>query len=502
MKAKTLWTWILCAATAIVHAQQTKPAENARETEAQTIEKCLRDLQSDDVDDRRRAAMIIGKYHTQITDAAVIRCLRDPDRQVRQSALVSLTEERYLPTQARMEIFRLLLDSDVHIRRLASSMIPEASGVMIRGPVQLNGNMVIRAGGGRSDDDNAEILLILNQALDDKDFSVRRNVLAAARFFPQSLDPERLEKFFKDESNEVRVLALMSYGRAYLPEERTAKAIAPLVDDPDVSVRQEVARQAGRYAAHGDAILAKLLEDKDIVVRVEAVRAYANHQNEQAFEPLKKTILDENVPSEYRRLLLPPLRDFGEQGMPVFESLLKGRNATMAAEAMNMLAINRSKKIKPAFFISYLDSPQEDVRKGAMRALNILSRELSADDIKLIMKSKSHEGKMMGLRTSSRLEREDRIQLMQDACLDDDEDIRVYGLREIGLLRPEGWQELLLASMEDPSARIQMIAAEGLSRFPTAEAQTALRAYLPNCPDVRVQRMIERALARRPIPVR
>jgi len=274
------------------------------------------------------------------------------------------------------------------------------------------------------------------------------------------------------------------------------------VDDPDVSVRQEVARQAGRYAAHGDAILAKLLEDKDIVVRVEAVRAYANHQNEQAFEPLKKTILDENVPSEYRRLLLPPLRDFGERGMPVFESLLKGRNATMAAEAMNMLAINRSKKIKPAFFILYLDSPQEDVRKGAMRALNILSRELSADDIKLIMKSKSHEGKMMGLRTSSRLEREDRIQLMQDACLDDDEDIRVYGLREIGLLRPEGWQELLLASMEDPSARIQMIAAEGLSRFPTAEAQTALRAYLPNCPDVRVQRMIERALARRPIPVR
>ena len=46
----------------------------------------------------------------------------------------TLTEERFLPAAARMDVFRLLLDPDVHIRRLASAMIPEASGVMIRGP--------------------------------------------------------------------------------------------------------------------------------------------------------------------------------------------------------------------------------------------------------------------------------------------------------------------------------------------------------------------------------
>lgn len=501
MKAKTLWTLFLVVATIAAQAQDEKMEKLVRETEAQTIAKCLRDLKSDDVDARRLAAMVIGKYRTPMTDAAIIQCLRDPDRQVRQSALVSLTEERFLPEKARMEIFRLLLDPDVHIRRLASSMIPEASGITIRGPVQIRGNVVIQAGGGRSDVDTAEALMILNMALDDKDFSVRRNVLSAARYFPEPLESERLEKFFKDDSKEVRVLALTLYGRAIQSEQNVAEKIAFLTDDPEAAVRKEVARIAGQLGKHGNDILAKLLEDKDIGVRVEAVRSYARKADDKAFEALKKMVLDENVPGDYRRLLLPPLHNFDERAVPVYEALLKGRNSVLAADAINMLATGHSQKMPAAFFVPHLDSPQPEVRKGAMRALNIMSRELTAEDIRLIMKSKSHEGKLLGLRMSSRLERPERLQIMQDACLDDDEDVRVYGLREIGLLRPEGWDEMLLASLEDPSEKIKLIAAEGLSRFPTEKIQTALREYLPNCNDVRVQRMVQRALARRPIPV-
>ena len=501
MNAKTLSMLILVAAMAVGRAQEAKPVEATRETEAETIAKCLRDLKSDDVDARRRAAMVIGKYRTPAAEAAVIQCLRDPDRQVRQSALVSLTEERFLPVTARMDIFRLLLDSDVHIRRLASAMIPEASGAMLHGSVQIRGNTVIQVDNGQSNINNAEALLILNQALDDEDFSVRRNVLSAARYFPEQIEPERLEKFFKDESKEVRVLALTLYGRAPLAEEQAVKTILPLADDSEAAVRLEVARLAGRYMKKGDDILSKLLDDKDVGVRVEAVRAYANHHNEKSFEPLKKTILDENIPADHRRLLLMPLRDYGEQSIPVFEGLLKGKNTTLAVDAMNMLATGRGQKLPPAFFVAYLDAPQEDIRKGAMRALNIMSRELAAGDIQLIMKSKSHEGKMLGLRMSSRLQREDRIPLMQDACLDDDVEVRVYGLREIGLLKPEGWDEMLLASLEDPEEQIQQIAAEGLSRFPTEKIQNALREYLPNCKDIRVQRMIQRALARRPLQI-
>ena len=64
MRSKALWLLVLCTMMAVVRAQNAKPVEMPRETEAQTVAKCLRDLKSDDVDARRRAAMIIGKYRT------------------------------------------------------------------------------------------------------------------------------------------------------------------------------------------------------------------------------------------------------------------------------------------------------------------------------------------------------------------------------------------------------------------------------------------------------
>ncbi|MDD4099418.1 MAG: hypothetical protein PHC30_11670, partial [Lentisphaeria bacterium] len=53
------------------------PAGQLAETERETIAKCLRDLKSPAVEDRRRAAMTTGKYRTPEAEQAVIDCLSD-----------------------------------------------------------------------------------------------------------------------------------------------------------------------------------------------------------------------------------------------------------------------------------------------------------------------------------------------------------------------------------------------------------------------------------------
>ena len=112
-----------------------------------------------------------------------------------------------------MPVFRLLRDPDVHIRRIASALIPEASGVSLSGPIAITGNITIRAGGGRTDDETEEALACLNHALSDDDPSVRRNVLSGARFFPKPLSPAKIETFFADPDAEVRTLALIAYAQ-------------------------------------------------------------------------------------------------------------------------------------------------------------------------------------------------------------------------------------------------------------------------------------------------
>ena len=83
-------------------------AANTVESEAETISKCLEDLNSKSVDIRKRAILILGKYSNSLARNAIIRSLKDPDADIRRSALVSLTERSPLPPNSRDSILRLL----------------------------------------------------------------------------------------------------------------------------------------------------------------------------------------------------------------------------------------------------------------------------------------------------------------------------------------------------------------------------------------------------------
>ena len=95
-----------------------------QESESETIEKCLQDLKSDSIPVRKRAVLILGKYSNPIASKAIIRSLEDYDATIRRSALVSITEKPITP-DAVEPVLKMIGDGDVHIRRIASSFIPE-----------------------------------------------------------------------------------------------------------------------------------------------------------------------------------------------------------------------------------------------------------------------------------------------------------------------------------------------------------------------------------------
>lgn len=474
--------------------------DEKRETEEETIARCLRDLKSEDVESRRRAAMLLGKYRTPEAEEAMVACLKDSDRQIRQSALVSLTEGPMLPASARMEIFRLLRDPDVHIRRIASSVLPEASGVVLRGAIQLSSNVNIRSGGGRTQAESAEALACLNEALDDQDASVRRNVLMAARYFPEALDYRKLVKFFRDPSSEVRVLSLILFSRSHGNELERAGLVAELANDPEPLVRLEVARLAGSLGQPGVEILRKLLEDGSAPVKVEAVRQLAMRLDEDIFPKLQELILDENLPADLRRQLMYSLYNYGDRSIPTYKTLLAGTNPTLAGEALAVLGANKQLNLKPEFFIEYISSEHEPIRKAAQRALQGRIRDLTAENIRMLLKTQVAEAKMLALRAVINLDRSERGAVFVDACMDEDTQVRTYALKQLPVYKPEGWDEILIATLDDQDDLVRQVAADAMTRWPTKAFQEALNGYLPNCKDQRLKVRIEKALKRRPIP--
>ena len=474
---------IFCLVMLAVPSVASAQSAPRQDTEEETIAKCLDDLQSQDVNRRRRAAMLIGKYDTPEAEAAVVRCLSDEDAQVRQSALVALTEERGLPFGAGIQVFRLLKDDNVHIRRLASSILPEALGVSLSGPVSLNPELRLQARGSRAEEDNLLILKLMNEALHDEDASVRRNVLAASRYFSMPLSQRDLAPFLQDSDKELRCLALLAYQRIIGNEAERAKEIAPLSGDPVPQVRSILCAVAASLGEAGSPILKRLFEDADANVRFEAISKYAQQFQPDSFSILQDAILDESIPASLRVKLCAQLRYFRKEAGDFAKSLLEHPNNSIKAAALQLFASNAFGELPTEYLLSLVDSEDAEIRQSTIRILQARLRNPppARDVIERLFASPYSNVRILALNLARSLpNKKEYEQLFLDAMLDDDVTVRKTALQSLTFLRPEGFEELLITSLEDEEAEIRETAANTLCiGLPNPKVAEALKKALP-----------------------
>ena len=446
-----------------------RTVQPGHDTEEETIAKCLDDLKSQDVAHRRRAAMLIGKYDTPAATEAVIRCLMDTDAQVRQSALVSLSEQNYLPSEARMYVFRLLEDENVHIRRLASSMLPEALGGAYSRFSNVNPSVQVHARGNRTDVENEQVLTAMNKALYDSDPSVRRNVLAAARYFPVPLSQKGLERFLRDDDKEVRSLALLAYTRTIGHEAERAAAIMHLVDDPVPQVRTILVTTAASLGEYGAPILKKLFADTDSNVRFEALNKYTLQFQPDSYSVLKAAILDDTLPMAQRAKLCSNLRYFRQQAAEFAKSLLDSPHNAIRAAVLPLFSSNAFGELPIDYFLSLADEKNEEIRSQALRILQARLRNPppAKATIEKLFASRHANVRLLAVNLMS-LPTVQRscVDLIQDAVLDDDAAIRKAAIRLLATVRPLGWEELIAASLEDEDLDIREAAATAVCQPP------------------------------------
>ena len=461
------------------------------ESEEETIGKCLRDLQSSDLSTRRAAALVIGKYNSDEAKAALLRCLNDPDAGIRQSALVSLTEdERRLLPETSQAILRMLTDEDVHIRRIASSLLDKAAGGN-----RIIGSRIVIRGQLRQPEalQQPDTIKYLNLALQDSDPSVRRNILLAAGNFPGVLRRENLESFFVSDSAELQALALRAYARCQDEEELRALQVQPLLNSPHTAVRFELVYLAANLGPAGLPLLEELAKDPDAQVRLAAIGILANDITEQNLARLKGALLDESLPAELRAQLITPLRRYAEQALPVCAELLGSGSAALRVAALRMLAFQKPETVQPQIFLDALADNSPEARQLAMLALRRGKSNLSAEKIKQVFHNPHADVRALAFRLT-----EDPailLELAQQSLLDEEPLLRKSALQIYARQRPEGFQEMLLAALEDQDISIQEQAALSLLPFNrNQEVFAALQKYL----DITQNQQLKARLQRMP----
>jgi HEAT repeat protein len=450
--------------------------------------------------------MILGKYRAAAAVAAVVTCLRDPDAEVRRSAAVAVSEWDVMPPAARAEILRLTGDANVHVRRVASSMLPEILGGrfgMAEGMI-LSDREAPAMGGPRAP--VGETADILNRALGDEDVTVRRNVLTAARYLPGVLRQEALAPALQDPDREVRVLAVQSFAQLRGDEAGRGQVLAALAADADSTVRREVAGALGRLGESGFGGLERLAADPDAGVRSRAVRELVQLQHPRGLELIERSVADDAIPADERRSLLVYVGFYGEDARPLLTRLSTDRSVLLRAEAIRGLSrLSGAAGGGAGFLVPCLEDESIEVRRAAAQGLTqwLSSRRSPATpapwptdaDLARLQASPFADVRLLAVRLASMLPPEARVGVLADACLDDDTPVRCEAILHLALLGTPAALDLVARSLEDPEAEVALAAVRALAMRPSAQSRQWLQAFHDRCPDGAVKATVADVLA-------
>lgn len=467
------------------------------ETESETIAKCLRDFAGVDVKLRRRAILILGKYTDPKAQQALIRALADEDAVVRQSALVSLSEKPATLISVRKPVVRLLGDSDVHIRRIASSQLRAVFG----GGLRMVGMVPGRGRSGSVLQDQGEVAL-LNAALADEDATVRKNVLALHPYVGKFFEPAALEGCLRDGDREVRVIAVQAYAAATRAGKGGPTALAGLVRDPDAIVRREVVRALGAHGTQAAPMLLQLARDADPVVRCEAVKLLARIGDPKAFALLSGILADPAVAVDERRGLVRYMYRFPGQAEDVLLALAQSGPVTLRAEAVQVLGRLRDSTAPVTVFLRFANDESSSVRRAAMGVLQRRVKELTSDQVRGLMASDHVDVRRSALALLGVLPPEEGAELIIDGLLDEDVDIRRGAIQLVHTRRIPDWQQLLADSLLDENVEIRRAAADALLRTVDPASRRVVSEFLQNNEDPELATYMRMQLIRRRRPVR
>jgi len=496
--------FLLLLLVAFLLVMSEKRAMAQPESEEDTVRRCLEDLQSQDAAVRRRGALVVGKYDVPEAREALARCLDDEDAQVRRSALVSLAEGHNLSEAVKLPVMRRLADTDVEVRRLASSLLPECLGAMRRiMPVPFGLGEVPRVKEQKpAVDEQAEIKALLSRSLKDEDASVCQNVLRALKYYPHPVDRKLLERFLEGDSVEHVLLALVAYARCQGEEAERVAMVAPLVRRPEATVRGNLVRFLDSIQSEEAVpVLQQLAEDSDDKVALPALRQLARRKAPGMFEKIKARVLDGNSSLEERRQMLFSLAGYGPDALlPVCRQILESKETpvVLQAAALQMLGTREMQdKVKITEILSLLNHPDTRMRRAVMGLMHSRQQELSQDNLRDFEKTPYPDVRESLLKWSGK-QKPWQLDLARQYCVDDSAAVRLLALTVLFRERDDGWEEMAVAALEDDSTEIQMLAVTQLMRMARVAPATieAVEDYRQRCQDQKRLPMLDRAILR------
>lgn len=445
----------------------------------ETVEKAIDQYQSENPDVRRSAVMLLGKYPVPPARETVAQALKDPDAGVRQAALVSALEEQTQINGAfRGKLLPLLADPEVSIRRIASSSLPM---------IVHSYPFVLHPGTGQMERQlpgNAK--KILQAAFRDDDVSVRRNMVDNYPLLRIDLPQETVISLLHDTDVQVAVHSL-SWGLALLEPPTLKRELESLVRHESETFRLELARALqSRPIPEALEALGRLVDDPSPAVALEAMLASFQHRpSVELYEKMVELYRDQAGASDVGQRVIFAAQMLGDRGEPYLREWLADKNPAHRQQAARVYLSRFAEQAETGFLLSLLEDPVQEVRLQAVRALMQTHERLTAEHVRQLISSRHTDVRRSAAGLTRFLPTEAAEGILLDLLLDNERDVQLAALQQIGQRRIEGWEEIMGITLEVDDPITSRTAVEWLMRNPTPKTLKILRAYRktnPNTP--------------------
>ncbi len=495
---RTLFVLLFSAASGAAAqgpVMQAAPADQpthwaGEETAEETITKALGDMASDNAEDRRRAALVLGKYEHPRAMVGLARSLSDEAATVRRAALVSIAEHPQWLAKLAPLILGRLDDSDVHIRRIASSVLPQTmSGYFaVRTVRQSDGKIVRDKPPSRFEPETAATV---RSAFRDADATVRKNMLTYHYYFLELLTPQLIAPLLEDPERDVRVLAVQAAARV-MNDAQFVDAAQPPVQDDDRLVRLQAAKMLGRiHERQALPLLQAMTGDQDPEVAGEAVLAVVRRGRRPEHVEVETFLARQDVDIRTGLLILASLPALGAESEPLLRDYFNHARAEYRAAAFNAYGNAFAPGRDPAEFRAFLDDPSQQVRQAVLRAMT-RAKPLARDDILALITSNYPDIRAYGARSSARLGRKEAAPILNDLIFDENDSVRQAAITMMARLQVPGWIKVATLSLQDDDDGIQRTAAMALAASDAQEAEQALDQFLRTTDNAQLKALLAR----------
>lgn len=452
------------------------PSPTSMETEKETIAKCLRDLKSEDSEIRKRAALILGKYEKKEAVAALISQLDDPVADVRRTALVSLLENNFIPSNASIRVLEMMADSDVHIRRLASSCVPQAMifNRFVRRLPNSQGSQKVSML-------PPDAVKAIKAAFSDPDVIVRKNMITHFNYFTDLVSPETLANLLTDSDRDVRILALKQ-ALLYLNPE-TLPQLEKLARDPDRLIRLNLASglsfQGGENSVK---ILRKLAADKDIQIAAEALISFLKIGRRPTSDLLISTLDNPELDPLQGQRIIATLPALGPEAEPILKKLLNSDRPEYRSEALKQYGLEFRDKLTFDQLLATLNDPSSQVREVAVQLLSNWP-DIAPEKLAPLVEHSKVEARVALVDICRRLPQKQAEPFVADLLLDDSDRVRKKALLQYVRRKMPDWFDIASQTLKDPDKEIRHMILYTLLFNPDPRIPKLLIKFAETCDD-------------------